>query len=346
VLLGKLAMVELAGGMGYTIPAASLTGAARTPWDTGRWTCGSSSGSGAAVAAGLAGFAIGSETWGSIVCPSSFCGITGLRPSFGRISRHGAMALSWTMDKLGPMARSAEDCELLLQALAGPDPLDEWSADEPAPVARPAAEARRYKVGFVRLDFAKYGEPEIQAAFEKALSDLSAAGVAVQEVSLPELPFEAVANIVITAEVVSAFEELFRDGRVRQLADAGAPLAQAAARAVSAADYVKAARIRTVCQQEMARFFSEWDLLLAPGEMHTAFPAEDSFAGVAWSDPVGAMGNLCGLPAVSVPCGFGRDGLPAGMQVVAGAFEDAKALALAKLYQSVTDWHRRRPPLG
>ena len=110
VLLGKLAMIELAGGMGYTIPGASLTGPARNPWDTGKWTCGSSSGSGAAVAAGLVGFAIGSETWGSIVCPSSFCGISGLRPTFGRVSRHGAMPLSWTMDKLGPMARSAEDC--------------------------------------------------------------------------------------------------------------------------------------------------------------------------------------------------------------------------------------------
>src|SRR5262245_39219869 len=143
VLLGTLAMIELAGGLGYNVPWASATGAARNPWDTGRWSCGSSSGSGAAVGAGLVGFAIGSDTWGSIICPSSFCGISGVRPTFGRVSRHGAMALAWTMDKLGPMARSAEDCEAVLAAISGRDPLDDWSADEPAPRPLDAAAVKR-----------------------------------------------------------------------------------------------------------------------------------------------------------------------------------------------------------
>jgi aspartyl-tRNA(Asn)/glutamyl-tRNA(Gln) amidotransferase subunit A len=345
VLLGKLAMVELAGGMGYTIPAASLTGAALNPWDTGRWTCGSSSGSGAAVAAGLLPFAIGSETWGSIVCPSTFCGISGLRPTFGRVSRHGAMALSWTMDKLGPMARSAEDCEVLLGVLSGRDEDDDWSSEEPAAKPVPAAAARRFKAGYVKPDFAKFGEPEVQAAYEKAIADLKAAGLAAEEVSLPDLPFEPVAGLIIGAEATSAFEELFRDGRIRELADEGAPIARATASAMTAADYVKASRIRTVMQKAMAEFFAKWDVLLAPGVMMTAFPADRSFADVQWSDPVGAMGNLCGLPAVSVPCGFGKAGLPAGLAIVAGAFEDAKALAAAKLYQGATDWHRKRPPI-
>jgi aspartyl-tRNA(Asn)/glutamyl-tRNA(Gln) amidotransferase subunit A len=345
VLLGTLAMIELAGGLGYSVPWASATGAARNPWDTGRWSCGSSSGSGAAVAAGLVGFALGSDTWGSIICPASFCGIAGVRPTFGRVSRHGAMALSWTMDKLGPMARSAEDCEAVLDAVAGHDPLDDWSADEPRPRPLPAAAARQLKVGCVRLDFAK-GDKEVEAAFDHAVTALRGAGVAVQDSRLPDLPFEAVAGLVIRAEAASAFEDLFKDGRVRQMADPQATISNASARAISAGDYVKALRIRTLCQKAMADFFADFDLLIAPAEMMTAPPAEESLEGVEWSDPVGGMSTLCGLPAISVPCGFTRAGLPVGLTIVAGAFEEAKMMALAKHYQDVTDWHRRRPPLA
>lgn len=344
ILLGKLAMIELAGGLGYTIPAASATGAARNPWDTSRWTCGSSSGSGAAVSAALVGFAIGSETWGSIICPSTFCGVSGIRPTFGRVSRHGAMALSWTFDKLGPMARSAEDCELVLGAIAGRDAKDEWSADERWATPNSQLPAlKEMRVGFVKAE--RGTEPGVQRAYERAVEDLRKTGVTPREVSLPDLPFEPVASVLITAEAVAAFEDLFRDGRVRKLADRDAPLAALQARAITAADLVKAARIRTVCQRAMADFFSEWDVLLAPGEMMTAFPADRSFADVAWSDPVGGMGNLCGLPGIAVPCGFGDGNLPASVSMIAGAFEERKILSLARAYQGVTDWHRRRPPL-
>jgi aspartyl-tRNA(Asn)/glutamyl-tRNA(Gln) amidotransferase subunit A len=339
-------MIELAGGLGYTVPWASATGAARNPWDTGKWSCGSSSGSGAAVSAALVGFAIGSDTWGSIICPSSFCGIAGVRPTFGRVSRHGAMALSWTMDKLGPMARSAEDCEAVLAAIAGPDALDDWSADEPPPRSLSAAAARTLKVGCVRPDFAKKGEKEVEAAFDQAVGALRDAGVSVRDAKLPDLPFEEVAGLVIRAEAASAFEDLFRDGRVRQMADPAATISNASARAISAGDYVKALRIRTLCQKVMADFFSDLDLLVSPAEMMTAPPADETLEGVEWSDPVGGMSTLCGLPAISVPCGFGRGGLPVGLTLVAGAFEEGKMLALAKLYQSVTGWHRRRPPIA
>ncbi len=345
VLVGKLAMIELAGGLGYTIPGASATGAARNPWDTGRWTCGSSSGAGAAVAAGLVPFAIGSETWGSIVCPSSFTGITGLRPTFGRVSRAGAMVLSWTLDKIGPMARSARDCEIVLGAIAGADPDDEWSAHEPPPAASVVERARALRVGVVRLDFSKGGEPEVQAAFEAAIRDLQQSGVRVEEVTLPPLPFEEVASVFVTCEALVAFEELFRDGRVHTLADADAPLAMVQGRAISGSDYVKAARIRTVCQKAIASFFGDWDLLLAPGELMTAFPADRSFADVTWSDPIGAMGNLCGLPALAIPCGFGKGHLPASLQIVGGAFEEPKVLALGRYFQQITDWHTQRPPM-
>src|SRR6266571_3819106 len=158
VLLGKLAMIELAGGLGYSKGEASLTGAAHNPWNLDRWTCGSSSGAGAAVAAGLVPFAIGSETWGSIICPSSFCGVSGLRPTFGRVSRQGAMALSWTLDKLGPMARSARDCELVLERIQGRDPDDPYSSDEkPAPPSDPGA-VKTMTIGYLRLDFEKQGD--------------------------------------------------------------------------------------------------------------------------------------------------------------------------------------------
>ncbi|MBI2836037.1 MAG: amidase [Acidobacteria bacterium] len=344
ILLGKLAMIELAGGLGYTIPGASATGATRNPWRTDRWTCGSSSGAGAAVASALVTFAIGSETWGSIVCPASFSGISGLRPTFGRISRYGAMPLSWSLDKLGPMARTAEDCEIVLQAIAGWDPKDTWSVNEPLALPAPAGDARRFKAGYLRAATLKGLEPGVARAYDTAVRALAASGMKVQEVTLPDLPFEAVANVFVACEATAAFDELFRDGRVRQLVDRDSPLAQAAARMVTGTDFVKASRVRALGQRMVADFFAEWDVLLAPGEPMTAFAADASFADLEWSDPVGAMGNLCGLPAIAVPCGWGKDNLPVGLTIVAGAFEDRKVLAAAKLYQETTDWHRAHPP--
>jgi aspartyl-tRNA(Asn)/glutamyl-tRNA(Gln) amidotransferase subunit A len=346
ILVGKLAMIELAGGLGYSQGNASLTGAARNPWDTSRWTCGSSSGAGSAVGAGLVPFAIGSETWGSIVCPSAFCGISGLRPTFGRVSRQGAMALSWTLDKLGPMARSARDTELVYRAVAGHDPDDPYSADEPlGPESDPVA-AKRLKVGYLTLDFAKGGNPDVESSFHRALVDLARAGIKVEETKLPDLPFEAAAGTILTAEVATAFEELERSGRVRDLATASARLSFVSARAVRGSDLVKAERVRTVCMRAMADFFSGFDLLLFPTEMHTAFGAEEDFSQIAWADPAGGAGNLCGLPALSVPCGFSDAGLPVGLGIMAGAFEESKALTLGRFYQGMSDWHERRPPIA
>jgi aspartyl-tRNA(Asn)/glutamyl-tRNA(Gln) amidotransferase subunit A len=346
VLLGKLAMIELAGGLGYSKGDASLTGATLNPWNRDRWTCGSSSGSGAAVSAALVPFAIGSETWGSIICPSSFCGVTGLRPTFGRISRQGAMALSWTLDKLGPMARSAQDCETVLKAIAGHDPADPYSAEEPQAPASDPASARGFRAAYVALDFKKYGDPSVERAFQQALSDLEGAGLALEEATLPDLPFESVAIVVLSAEVATAYEELMRSGRARDLAAPNAFLSFISARAVTGADLVKAQRIRTLCQRAMAEFFARYDVLLYPGEMHTAFAADKDFSQIPWSDPIGAAGNLCGLPALSVPCGFGDDGLPVGLTAVAGAFEESKAIALGRFYQQITSWHEKRPPIG
>src|SRR6266403_1548695 len=186
ILIGKLAMVELAGGGGYRFPAASLTGPGLNPWDRSRWSGGSSSGSGAATAAGLVMFALGSETSGSILTPSAFCGVTGLRPTYGLVSRRGAMALSWTLDKIGPLARSAEDCGLVLGAVAGNDPQDPGSAGKGfnfAPqYARKMADIR---VGFAPGDFTEWAEPSARPDFAKALDTIRSLGVQVTEAKLP-----------------------------------------------------------------------------------------------------------------------------------------------------------------
>jgi aspartyl-tRNA(Asn)/glutamyl-tRNA(Gln) amidotransferase subunit A len=346
ILLGKLAMIELAGGLGYSKGDASLTGGAHNPWGLDRWTCGSSSGSGAAVAAALVPFAIGSETWGSIICPSSFCGVSGLRPTFGRVSRQGAMALSWTLDKLGPMARSAHDCEIVLKTIQGHDPDDPYSSDEkPAPSSDPAG-AKKLKIGWLRHDFAKSGDKTVEATFMASLDALKDAGAHLEEAKLPDLPFESVTNVVLTAEVATAYEELEKNGGARRLASPDAALTFVVARAVRGSDYVKAQRVRAVCQKAMADLFARYDVLLYPGEGYTAFPLDKDFSDIAWSDPVGAAGNLCGLPAIAVPCGFGGDGLPVSLTAMTSAFEEDKGISVARFFQGITSWHLKRPPLA
>lgn len=346
ILIGKLAMIELAGGLGYTTPDSSLTGAARNPWNLDRWTCGSSSGSGAAVAGGLLPFAIGSETWGSIICPASFCGISGLRPTFGRVSRRGAMALSWSLDKIGPMARSAQDCETILRVIGGHDPEDPYSADEPLGSPSDPAAASRLRIACLRPDFAKGGDRTVEGVYDQALADLRGHGLRIEAATLPDLPFDSVTSVILTAEAATAFEELERDGRARELKSADAPLAFVVSRAVRGADVVKAQRIRTLCQRAMADFFGRYDVLLFPGEMNTALPADKDFSDVSWPDPAGAAGNLCGLPAIAMPCGFAADGLPVGLTAMSGAFEESKAISLARAYQAITSWHTRRPPIA
>src|SRR2546428_669012 len=345
VLVGRLAMIELAGGLGYSKGDSSLQGAAPNPGGLDRCTCGSSSGSGAAVAAGLVPFAIGSETWGSIICPSSFCGVSGLRPTFGRVSRQGAMALSWTLDKLGPMARSARDCELILERIQGHDPDDPYSSDEkPAPPSDPDA-VKTMTIGYLRLDFAKQGDKSVEKAFLAALDDLRRAGARLEEPKLPDLPFEAAASVVLTAEVATAFEDSQKSGGARTLVSPDAPLSFVVARAVSGPDFVKAQRVRTVCQKAMADLFARYDVLLYPGEGYTAFPLDKDFNEIAWSDPVGGAGNLCGLPAIAVPCGFGADGLPVSLTAMTSAFEEDKGISLARFFQEITSWHLKRPPI-
>ena len=349
VLVAKLAMIELAGGLGYNTPSASSSGATRNPWDRTRWSCGSSSGSGSSTAAALVGFAIGSETWGSILCPSAFGGVTGLRPTYGLVPRTGAMALSWTMDKIGPMARSAEDCRLVLGAIAGHDPADPSSLPEPVgsdrSAAPPPSDARGYRIGVVRPAFGKIYDREVEAAFEEAVRAVSSLGATVSDAKLPDLPFDETAILIITVEGAAAFEPLITSGRVRELVEPGAKWAGDAARSISAVDYVRAMQARRLIQLALGEMFEKYDLLISPTMPILAAPLADSLEkAFSYADPVGSGGNLAGLPALSMPCGFSKAGLPIGLQVVGRPLDEARILTLGRLYQENTEWHRRRPP--
>jgi aspartyl-tRNA(Asn)/glutamyl-tRNA(Gln) amidotransferase subunit A len=346
VLVAKLAMIELAGGLGYNTAAASSSGATSDPWDRSRWSCGSSSGSGSATAAALVGFSIGSETWGSILCPSAFNGVSGLRPTFGLVPRSGAMALSWTMDKIGPMARSAEDCGLVIDVIAGADPGDPSSLMENLDDAGWRDRPQRYRVGVVRPAFGKIYDREVETAFEEAVRAISGLGVTVSDVKLPDLPYDETAIIVITVEAAAAFEPLITSGRVRELIEPAAKWAGDVAKTVSGVDYVRAMQVRRVIQEAFDETFKEYDLLVSPTMPIVAAKLADKLeTSFAYSDPVGSGGNLAGLPALSVPCGFSKAGLPIAMQIVGAPLSDRKALALGHLYQENTDWHRRRPPV-
>src|SRR5437870_4446356 len=194
VLVAKLAMVELAGGMGYRQPHASFTGPGISPWDRTAWSGGSSSGSGAAVSAGLVPFAIGSETWGSILSPASNCGIAGLRPTYGRVSRFGAMALSWSLDKLGPLGLTADDCGLVLEAIAGPDPLDPTTTNRPYTYATDPTE-KRWRLGVLKGVTADIDE-SVRSNFVQTLQVLAQVA-SIEEVELPELPYEAITRTIL-----------------------------------------------------------------------------------------------------------------------------------------------------
>jgi aspartyl-tRNA(Asn)/glutamyl-tRNA(Gln) amidotransferase subunit A len=351
VLLGKLSMIELAGGLGYHWADAALNGACKTPWDLGRWAGGSSSGSGSATSAGLVGFAIGSETWGSIVCPAAFCGVTGHRPTYGAVSRRGAMALSYTMDKLGPIARSAADCALVLSAIAGPDPADRSSVAAPPGLAAVVPRFPEKAAVFPLFPDRPPVDPKTRAAFEAALDVFRKNGTALETIKLPDFPYEAIASLMIDAEGKNAFDFLLRDGRDKELSDKGhhepAPPAGPVA---TAADYVRAMRARRAIQDRLDELFEHYPMILSPNLPWVAPPIDQSFAETLPDDvpdPLGAAGNLAGLPAVAFPIGFAGPGkLPVSLQIVGRSFDDARILAAAAAYQGKTAWHRERPPTG
>ena len=349
VMIGKAAMIELAGGMNYRFASASLQGEAKNPWDPTCWTCGSSSGSGAIVAAGLAAFAIGTETWGSIICPSAFCGVSGLRPTYGRVSRYGAMALAPSMDKIGPMARSAEDCARIFAVIAGHDQKDRNTVpiDKGAFTYSPSAEfrARSLRVGWLAHAWNSL-EPGVAKPVAAARGVLKKFLASMKDAALPAGPWEDAANLIVAVESAASFHSLIRSGEISELTD---PLGQISGylnEQYSAADYLQALKVREVLQKKMEALFESFDVLVAPSQPVPATPLTLNLeTGLAFPDPLGAIGNLCGLPALSVPCGFTGKNLPVGLQFLAKAGDDLAVIQAARLFQQHTDWHKRHPKI-
>lgn len=347
ILVAKLAMVELAGCFGYNNADASFTGPGRCPWNTDYWSGGSSSGPGAATAAGLVAFSLGSETSGSIITPAAFCGVSGLRPTYGRVSRHGAMALSWTLDKVGPMCRSAEDCGLVLAAIAGRDAQDPTSVSKPFdfPEAKPK---EKYRIGVIK-DSATGIQPAVRENFERSLKVLAKFCDITDAVVFPSMPFGPVVGTIIEAEGASAFRELIESGRIQELRSTRLRYAAYSASMVLAVDYLQAMRVRTKMKKTLEDLYSKYDALVAPARTTVAYPIGKEFSEVyleyRGGPPIIPAGNIAGQPALSVPNGFGPINLPTGIQFTGKVWSESRLLAIAHAYQQATDWHTRRPPI-
>ena len=336
VLIAKLTLGALAQGDIW------FGGMTRNPWKLDQGSSGSSAGSASATAAGCVAFAIGSETLGSISSPCTRCGATGLRPTFGRVPRTGAMALAWSMDKLGPICRSVEDCALVLRAIYGPDGQDRtvhhipfnWDA---------TWHPRSLRVGYVKEDFDKQGQdqpdekPEdkarrlAQKKFDAdALDVLRKSGVKLIEVKLPDLPYGSMRPL-LTAEAAAAFDDLTRSGRDKKLTgqkENDWPNIFRIARLYPAVEYVNANRARTMAMVAMAEIFKNVDVIVAP-----------TFS------PQLLITNLTGHPAVIVPNGFREDGTPASVSFIGNLYAEDKVLATARTYQEATEWHLKKPKL-
>jgi aspartyl-tRNA(Asn)/glutamyl-tRNA(Gln) amidotransferase subunit A len=358
VLAAKLAMVELAGGGGYRYPSASLQGPGRNPWNVERWSGGSSSGSGSAVGGGLVPYALGSETSGSIGTPSAYCGVTGLRPTYGLVSRHGAMALSWTLDKIGPMARSADDCAVVLEAIAGPDADDPTVSGRrfrPLDARAATAAVKRARVAFAQEDIDDHASAEAKRALEQGVAEFRRLAPRFVRAALPVMPFGPLVSTVYAAEGSTIFAELIEGERFEELVDTRQKAGLRASLDIRARDYLQAMRLRTVVAAAFAEIFKDADVILSAGRTITATPITQALdtPGMTASNPQAskrpgntgliAAGNLAGLPAIFFPCGFGTDGMPVGLQLVGPPFSESLLVALASAYQRATDHHSKRP---
>ncbi len=319
--LGSLAMGDIWYG-----------GMTRCPWNRKEGSSGSSAGSAAATAAGLLPFAIGSETWGSIISPCARCGITGLRPTFGRISRHGAMTLSWTMDKLGPICRNAEDCAIVLRALNGPDGLDPSVQDIPFSYS-PNIDFSSLRIGYLQSAFNTNTPDTLTASMsnDRAVIDtLRELGARMIPIELPSLPVEAL-TVILDAEASAAFDDFVRAGREELLKKQESyswPNAFRTSRFIPAVEYIRANRVRYQLMQKMDELMQTVDLYVAP-----------SFDGNL------LLTNLTGHPSVVIPNGFDDKSMPTSISFTGRLYDEGTLLAVAKKYQDATGWHLKHPDL-
>jgi aspartyl-tRNA(Asn)/glutamyl-tRNA(Gln) amidotransferase subunit A len=344
VMLGKTVLHEFA--IGWPDPETGFP-IARNPWDVSRSPGGSSSGTGAAIAAGLILGGLGTDTGGSIRGPAAWCGISGLKPTFGRVSKEGCVPLGYSLDNIGPMARTAVDCAVLLQVLAGFDGSDPNSADLPVPDMLSGLDgvARGLRIGIPRDYFFEAPElnPEIKQAVLAAVDVLASAGAEVRDVPLPHAHLARNANRAIMYGEAFAYHEY--DLRTRpQLYGKYTRLQLQRGVLYSAADYVQAQRVRSLIVAEAAAALRDVDVLITPTSLNMPprFVDYDVDALSALPDFT-TFGNLTGLPAMSIPCGFSDSELPIGLQIFGRAFDEPMVFKVAHAYQSLTDWHTRTP---
>jgi Asp-tRNA(Asn)/Glu-tRNA(Gln) amidotransferase A subunit family amidase len=325
VLVAKLSMGSLAQG------GVWFGGTTRNPWSPETGSSGSSAGPGAATAAGLIGFALGTETRGSIITPASICGVVGLRPTYGRISRYGAMALSWTMDKIGPMCRSVEDCALVLNAIYGSDGRDDTVVDAPF-VWNPGVALSALRVGYVAREFeGTLGGPNASPSLLKdALDVLRAGGARLEPIELPDFPTDAI-NFILAAEAAAAFDDLTRNKGIDQLTEQGPgawPNTFRTSRFIPAVEYIRAQRARTLLGRKMDALMANYDVFLAPARGSASLP----------------ITNLTGHPAVCLKAGF-NGGLPQALMITGRLYDEATVLGVALAYERATKWHTMHPTL-
>lgn len=352
VMVGKTNMHEWAFGATNTNPHF---GDVHNPWDMDRVSGGSSGGSAAAVAACMASAALGSDTGGSIRIPAALCGVVGLKPTYGRVSRYGAIPCAWSLDHVGPLCRTAEDAAIVMSAIAGADPRDPASSREPVPDYR--ADLSRgisgLKIGVLREYLSGPTDPEVSTAFQTALGVLRQLGAGIEEVSVPEVRFAVAASTTIMSAEASSYHEEYLRTRpedygedIRDRLEMGLLMA--------ATDYVKAQRVRRMMIDRFLGLFRQYDALVCPTEPATA-PRFDQgtvqFGETA--EPRGTtlvrhtrLFNLTGLPAASVPCGFASNGLPVALQIAAAPFAEGTVLRIAHAYQESARWHLRIAPVA
>ncbi len=322
VLIAKLSMGALAWGDVW------FGGKTRNPWDTTQGSSGSSAGSAASVSAGLVPFAIGTETYGSIVSPSTVCGTTGLRPTYGRVSRTGAMALSWSMDKIGPICRSAEDLAIVFNSIHGVDGIDQTLYNVSFNY-QPSINLKGLKIGYLKNDFDR--QYDFHSNDSSTLLKLKELGAELIPIELPDYPVNDLA-IMLSAEAGAAFDELTRSNKddllVRQIKNAW-PNSFRASRFIPAVEYINASRVRTLLIQEMQKLMSTIDLYVSP----------------SWEGDNNLLTNLTGHPCIVIPNGFSENGTPTSITFIGRLFDEGKLIAFAKLYQDATDFHKQHPEM-
>ncbi|MGB9586031.1 MAG: amidase [Anaerolineales bacterium] len=288
-------------------------------------------------------FAIGSETWGSILGPANHCGVTGLRPTYGRVSRHGAMTLSWTLDKLGPLCLTADDCGLVLEAIAGFDFLDPTTSKREFRYD-PRFFRKPIKYGIIK-NVAEEAEEAMQKNFEQALKVLSKVGT-IEEINIPDLPYDEIIRMILFAEMSSAFEDFIEAGGTAYLTAPEDRYTPYTRMVIFARDYIRALRLREIICREIDEIFTKIDVLIGPSRPTCAPKLGEDFPSAlkgSAKDTMGAIGNLAGIPAISVPSGFSPEGLPTGIQFLGRAYEENMIIAAARIYQNETEWHLCHP---